>query len=54
MLGLEFVEFEGHVFVLLVPSLWVSPVAKDSDYFLKSLHESYKVVVLLHSLVWAL
>ena len=54
MLSFESLEFEGHGFVLLLSSLWVSSVVQDLGYSLESFVEDCEVVVSFHVLVWAL
>ena len=53
MSSFESLKFEGHGFVLLLPSLWVSSVVQDLGYFLESLVEDGEVVVSFHVFVWA-
>ena len=54
MSSFEFLEFEGHGFVLLVPPLWVSSVVQDLGYFLEPFVEDCKVVVPFHVFLLAL
>ena len=54
----EFLEFEGHGFVLPVSPLWVSPVVQDLGDFFESFVEGCEVEsisygVLLHKSSWA-
>ena len=54
MSSFEFLEFEGHGFVLPVPPLRVSPVVQDLGDFFESFVECCEVVVSFHVFVWAL
>ena len=53
MLVFEFLEFEGHGFVLPVSPLWVSSVVQDLGYLFESFVEDGEVVVSFYVIVLA-